>query len=59
MAITTDTSAPMPIVVYDSAAGSGLGTINIGSVAWWLAVPGTAPADTYTSTIDIQVSTGP
>jgi hypothetical protein len=57
--ITTDTLAPTPAGIYDNAAGSGLGTINIGSVGWWLTVPGNAPADTYTSTIDVQVTSGP
>jgi hypothetical protein len=57
--ITTNTVAPTPIDIYDNAGGSGLGTINIGSVGWWLAVPASAAADTYTSTIDVQVTSGP
>jgi WxL domain surface cell wall-binding len=57
VAITTGTATPSD--VYTAAAGTGLGVIDIGSVGWWLNVPGNAPADVYTSTITMQITSGP
>jgi hypothetical protein len=55
--ITTGTATPSDI--YTAGAGTGLGVIDITSVGWWLNVPGNAPADTYTSTITMQITSGP
>jgi hypothetical protein len=55
--ITTGTATPSD--VFTATAGTGLGVINVSSVGWWLNVPGNVPADTYTSTIDMQITSGP
>lgn len=51
--------------LYDAAAATGMGTIQIGSVsagnpaAWWVNVPAGATADSYTSTITLAANSGP
>jgi WxL domain surface cell wall-binding len=50
--------------VYNAAAASGLGSINIGypgalPVGWWLTVPANAIAATYTSTVTLGVVSAP
>lgn len=65
VAITTAASAPTPVNIYDTSASTGIGAIAIGGsaatnpVGWWLSVPATAYAGTYTSTITIAVVSGP
>jgi hypothetical protein len=59
VAITTAPSSPTPATIYDASAGTGLGSIEIGSVGWWLDVPANASPGTYTSTITIEISSGP
>jgi hypothetical protein len=65
VAITTATSSPTPSTTYDTAAGSGIGQIQIGGsatanpVGWWLNIPGNTFAGTYTSTITMQIISGP
>jgi hypothetical protein len=45
-------------VIYSADAGSGLGKIDLG-LDWWVHIPATAYADTYTSTITLAVVSGP
>lgn len=60
--ITTAVTTPTPVTLYNAAVGSGSGSVIIGSanpIGWWLAVPGDVAAGTYTSTISLNVATGP
>jgi hypothetical protein len=67
VAITTtlSTAAAAPSIVYQAAAGTGLGSVDIGGsaatdpVGWWLAVRGDATAATYTSSVTITVASIP
>ncbi len=65
VAIPTAAFAPVPVTVYEAEGGTGLGSVNIGGsasvdpVGWWLHVPGSATPGTYTSTITINVVSGP
>jgi hypothetical protein len=59
VAITTAATAPTAVTVYNATSGTGLGSIDIGSVGWWLTIPGTTTAGTYTSSVTMAVSSGP
>jgi hypothetical protein len=65
VAITTATSSPPPTTVYDTPAGTGLGPATLGGntsphpLGWWINIPGNARAGTYTSTVTLQVVSGP
>ena len=64
VALTTAATTPTPYKIYDALAASGLGAITIGlpgaaPVGWWVAVPANAVPATYTSTITLEVVTGP
>jgi hypothetical protein len=63
VAITTAATTPIPVNIYDSALNTGLGNITIGvganPVGWWVNVPATAFAGTYTSTVTLAVVTAP
>lgn len=65
VAITTAASTPTPVTIYDTAAASGLGQIVIGGstaahpVGWWVNIPGSASAGSYTSTITMAIISGP
>jgi hypothetical protein len=63
VAITTAASAPTPVTIYDTSAGTGLGSITIGigvnPVGWWVNVPSNARSGTYTTTVNLQVLSGP
>ncbi|HUN33124.1 MAG TPA: WxL domain-containing protein [Trebonia sp.] len=65
VAITTAATTPTPVTVYNAAAASGIGSTDIGGststnpVGWWIHVPGTTTPGTYTSTITINVISGP
>jgi hypothetical protein len=56
-----------PEVIYDAAVATGLGTIVIGNngatgtnpVGWWLNVPSNTIAGIYTSTVSVQLNSGP
>jgi hypothetical protein len=62
--LTTATS-PTAVVIYDADASSGMGSIVIGGsgaaapVGWWVNIPASAVAATYTSTVTLQVLTAP
>jgi hypothetical protein len=61
--ITTAPAAPTPITIYDAKVNTGMGTVVIGGtpnpVGWWVSVPGSASAGSYTSTITMTVISGP
>jgi hypothetical protein len=64
VAITTAPVAPTPSVIYDTSAGTGIGQFTIGfpganPVGWWVNVPATAIAGVYTSTVTMQIISGP
>jgi hypothetical protein len=65
VAITTAASSPTPVIIYDTAAATGLGQIIIGGsaqpnpVGWWVNVPASASAGSYTSTITMAIISGP
>jgi hypothetical protein len=71
VAITTHPTSPQPSTIYDTAAGTGLGAIAIGTTAggtggsganpvgWWLNLPSNTLGGTYTSTITMEVISGP
>jgi WxL domain surface cell wall-binding len=64
VAITTGTS-PTPVTIYDTAAGTGMGEMVIGGstatnpVGWWVNVPASATAGSYTSTITMEIISAP
>jgi hypothetical protein len=61
------TPTATPVDIYDTAAGTGLGTIVIGydaataanPVGWWLNVPSNTIQGTYTSTVSMELVAGP
>jgi hypothetical protein len=65
VAITTAAATPTPVTVYNAAAATGVGSTDIGGsaaaapVGWWIHVPGTTTPGTYTSTITVDVISGP
>ena len=65
VAITTAAATPTAQTVYTAAAATGVGSVSIGGstaanpVGWWIHVPGTATPGTYTSTITINIISGP
>jgi hypothetical protein len=65
VAITTAASSPTPSTIYDTAAATGLGQIVIGGsaqanpVGWWVNVPASASSGSYTSTITMEIISGP
>jgi len=59
VAITTASATPTPYNVFDAATSTGLGSITIGSVGWWLNLPSNTLAGVYTSTILMMITTGP
>ena len=59
VAITTAGTSPTASTIYDTAAGSGLGPVLISGIGWWLDVPASAWAGSYTSTVTMEVVSGP
>jgi alpha-tubulin suppressor-like RCC1 family protein len=65
VSITTAASSPASYTVYDTAANTGMGQITIGGsasanpVGWWVVAPGDARAGTYTTTLTVQLISGP
>jgi hypothetical protein len=45
--------------IYNAATPSGLGSININPVGWWLNIPGNIPGGNYTSTITVEILATP
>ncbi len=65
VAITTAASSPTASDIYDASASTGLGSVTIGGssaanpVGWWLNVPANTLAGTYTSTVTVEIISGP
>lgn len=59
VAITTAASSPAAVKVFDAAASTGLGQMTVSNIGWWVAVPASSLAGTYTSTITFEVNSGP
>jgi alpha-tubulin suppressor-like RCC1 family protein len=65
VAITTAASSPVIYTIYDTSAATGLGVMTIGGssaanpIGWWLQVPASAYAASYTSTVTFQTVSGP
>jgi hypothetical protein len=63
--MATAVSSPTVYTVYDSAATTGVGVMTIGGsaalnpIGWWVQVPGAAYAGVYTSTVTLEVVSGP
>jgi hypothetical protein len=65
VAITTAPSNPVPFIIYDTAASTGSGQVIVGGstqpdpVGWWVNLPATALPGFYTSTITVEIVSGP
>jgi len=65
VSITTAATSPTPVTIYDTSAGSGLGQVVIGGssaanpVGWWVNLPASAVAGSYTSTITMAIVSAP
>jgi alpha-tubulin suppressor-like RCC1 family protein len=64
VAINTAPFLPTAYTVYDTSAGTGKGTMTIGgsaahTIGWWMELPAMAYAGAYTSTVTIQIVSGP
>jgi len=63
VAFTTAATSPTAVTIFDDAALTGLGSITVGvganPVGWWLNVPASAIAGTYTSTVTLEIISGP
>jgi len=63
-AITTAPTTPTAVDIWDaSTANTGMGSITIGiganPVGWWLIVPAKSTAGSYTSTVTLEIISGP
>jgi hypothetical protein len=65
VAITNAASSPSPVTVYDDSASTGVGSTDIGGsasanpVGWWISIPATTKPGTFTSTVTMEVISGP
>jgi alpha-tubulin suppressor-like RCC1 family protein len=65
VALTTAATSPSAYTIYDTAAATGIGAVTIGGstathpLGWWVNVPASAYAGSYTSTITISLISGP
>jgi hypothetical protein len=65
VAITTAPSTPTAVTIYDTSAATGVGQVTIGGhsaanpVGWWVNVPSSAFAGSYTSTVTIAIVSAP
>jgi len=63
VAITTAASSPTAYTIYDTSATTGRGSITIGGtpnpVGWWLSIPSNTASGTYTSTVTLELISGP
>jgi hypothetical protein len=59
-AVTYPLTIPTAAVkIYDAALNTGLGSITISPVGWWVAVPANAVPQTYTSTVTLEILSAP
>jgi WxL domain surface cell wall-binding len=65
VAIDTAASSPDAFTIYDASAGTGTGVIALGGasaahpIGWWIQVPASAYAGSYTSTLTLTLVSGP
>ena len=65
VAITTAASSPTTYTIYDTPASTGEGVMTLGGssaanpVGWWVQAPASTRAGIYTSTVTLQVVSGP
>jgi hypothetical protein len=65
VAIDTAASSPDAFTIYDASAGTGTGVVALGGpstthpIGWWIQVPASAYAGSYTSTITLTLVSGP
>jgi hypothetical protein len=63
--ITTATSSPTASTIYDTSLNTGLGQVVIGGstatypIGWWLVAPASAYSGSYTSTVTVELISGP
>jgi hypothetical protein len=57
--ITGTTTVPAPVKMYDAPAATGMGSITISPVGWWVSLLANAQAATYTSTVTLEVISAP
>jgi hypothetical protein len=58
-AITTAATSPTPAFVFDAPASTGRGPALISPVGWWVAIPASTRAGSYTSMVTVAVISGP
>jgi hypothetical protein len=58
VAITTG-GTPTAYTIYDTQANSGLGSVTVGPVGWWLYLPANTLPGTYTSTVTLELISAP
>jgi hypothetical protein len=58
LSVPAGSSEPTPVDLYTAKASTGEGAVNLAS-DWWLSIPGSALAATYTSTISLAIVSGP
>jgi hypothetical protein len=65
VAITTAASSPSAYTIYDTSTSTGEGVMTIGGsaatdpIGWWIKVPASAYSGSYTSTVTLEVVSGP
>jgi hypothetical protein len=65
VAIDTAASSPDAFTIYDASAGTGTGVVALGGpsaihpIGWWIQVPASAYAGSYTSTLTLTLVSGP
>jgi alpha-tubulin suppressor-like RCC1 family protein len=65
VAITTAASGPGTYTIYDTSASTGVGVVTIGGsgatnpIGWWINVPASAYAGSYTTTVTLNLVSGP
>jgi len=63
--MATEVSSPTVYTVYDTSVSTGEGVMTIGGssaahpIGWWVQVPASAYAGSYTSTVTLEVISGP
>jgi hypothetical protein len=65
VAIDTAASSPDAFTIYDASPGTGTGVVTLGGasatdpIGWWIQVPASAYAGSYTSTLTLTLVSGP
>jgi hypothetical protein len=65
VSIDTAASSPDAFTIYDASAGTGTGVVTLGGasathpIGWWIQVPASAYAGSYTSTLTLTLVSGP